>query len=281
MPVGVLYYILPLSDSGRVMMNIRTMAEEELVYLFDWADSEGWQSEPIHIDCLYARQPDSFLGAYLDGRIIGMVMAVKQGSALGVISNFFILGEFRGLGYGKLLFGDALDFLEGRRIILDSVPDKQMMYERRGFKRAYRVGCYRFEAGSVTLSRRPMEVVTRIDLQQIVAFDAKAAGYDRSGYLRCMLDDDHITFRAIEKRGRLSSYGLCFAYDDGYKILLSSSNDINEAVAIFFALIEGVTPKTPIYLNASVAEEMILAIIELLKMRQVSETVRMIKDMRA
>jgi len=256
---------------------IEAMKEVELKYLFSWASSEGWRSEPIHIGCLFKTQSESFMGAYLDGRMIGMVMAVKQGNSIGVISNFFILEAFRGRGFGKRLFKQASNALNGRQIVLDSVIGREAMYAQAGFRPLYPVGCYRFEVGSVTLPTRYMEVKSEVDKERLLAFDARSAGYDRLDYLRCMLEDDAMVHRAIERDGIVSSYGLRFAYADGYKALLATSHDINESVTLLFALTEGLPSGSALYLSVSGPEQMLQAIVILLKMHLVSETLRMIK----
>lgn len=256
-------------------MIIRPMGKAGLEDLFAWAESEGWKSEPIHIACLFSTQPDAFLGGFLDGRMIAMVIAVKQGASLGIISNFFVLGAFRDRGYGRALFEHALRRLKDREIILDSVPDKTEMYRQTGFRPLYHVSSYRFIVGSVTLPTRPMQAVSHLDMDQLIAYDTKATGYDRTSYLRCMFTDETMRYRGVEKDSILSSYGLCFAYSDGYKLLLATTNNINEALVLFFALIEEISEETPVYMDVSAPEQMILAMISVLRMRQVSQTDRM------
>ncbi len=259
------------------MFDISVMQEDGLHYLFEWAVLEQWRSEPLHIACLFRTQREGFFIAYVDGKPAGMVLAVKQGEHFGIISNLVVLKAFRSRGLGKRLFEQALEYLAGRQIFLDSIITKQEMYKRAGFRRVHDVGCYAFKVGTVTLPESDIETVEHVDTKRLLAFDAEAAGFDRSDYLRCILSSEQIHLRAVDAGQTLSSYALCFAYADGYKIILAS-RDINEALTLFFALIVNIRPHTPIYLNATDSEPLTLAIVTLLKMERVSHTIRMTRS---
>lgn len=252
------------------------MREEELPYLFEWAASQKWRSEPEHIACLFKTERDGFFIAYVDEQPVGMVLAVRAGESFGVISNLFVLQEFRSRGFGIRLFEHALEYLKGRMLFLDSVIGTEEMYARYGFEAQYDVSCHVFQTGSTTLPESNIKVVRHMEIDRVLAFDAEASGLDRRDYMRCLLGSEKMVFRAVEDGEGLSSYGLRFEYADGHKVILAS-RDINEAVTLFFELIVNIRLHTPIYLSATDNEPMVLAIIALLKMQRVSKNVRMIR----
>ncbi len=258
-------------------MEIRVMREEELSYLFEWAASQKWRSEPEHIACLFKTEREGFFIAYVDERPVGMVLAVSVGESFGVISNLFLLQEFRLRGLGRRVFEHALEYLKGRTLFLDSVIGIEEMYARDGFEAQYDVSCHVFQTGSITLPKSDIKVVKHVDIERVLAFDTEASGLDRRDYMHCLLRSEKMVFRAVDDGDKLSSYGLRFEYADGHKIILAS-RDINEAVTLFFELIVNIRLHTPIYLSATDNEPMVLAIITLLKMQRVSKNVRMIRQ---
>ena len=246
-------------------MKIQRLQKNELSLLFKYALLEGWDVEEAHIVALYKTYPDDFFIAYKGKTLLGFIVAIKHGSDFGFISSFLVLQEFRSLGFGKKIFNFALQHLNNFQIALDSVVDKTKFYEDFGFKCYFDLSTYCFEMGSVTLPSSSIETV-EIDETILLLIN--------DNYLNNIINDSKINAKAIKTIDKISSYAFTFAYKDGYKIHIES-NDINEAITLFFRLTDEFDKGTRVYLQASKLSPLLLALVQTLKMSEVSKFIRM------
>ena len=246
-------------------MLIRALKDNELSLLFKYSALEGWDNEKVHTKALYHSYPDDFFIVYKDKQLIGFILALKHSDKFGFISNLLVLKEFRNLGYGKKIFDYGLKHLDGCQIALDSVVGKETLYEKSGFKSYFDVVTYKFISASVSLPQTDFEVV---------GFDKKLSLKDRDTYMSEMILSKETIYKAIKNKEKISSFALAFHYIDGYKLHIESE-DINEAITLFFTLTKAYKKGTAIYLQASPLSPMIEAIVELLKMKADSKSIRM------
>ena len=249
----------------KIILQIRTLQQNELKLLFFYSNQEGWGNEELHTTALFLAHPNDFFIAYKEGKLLGFILAIKHSQEFGFISSFIVLKEFRGLGYGQKLFTHALQHLKGCQIALDSVVNKQKLYKKFGFVPYFDVIVYRFIIGSVTL---PSSEIQTID------FDKKLSLKNQNPYMINMLLNENIEYKAVKKEDEISSFALSFQYKDGYKIHIESL-DINEAITLFFALSDKYKKGTAFYLQASKQSSMLLAMAKLLNMREYNKFVRM------
>ena len=246
-------------------MKIRTLKHSELPLLFSYASNEEWNNEKVHTIALFHTHPNDFFIAYKKKQLIGFIIAIKYSKEFGFISSFLVLKKFRGLAFGKRIFSFALKHLDGCQIALESVVGKESFYEKVGFKSYFDVTTYKFLSGSVTLPQADLTVVD---------FDKKLSLKTKDTYMNAMIMSDKTTYKAIKIQNKISSFALSFRYIDGYKIHIESE-DINEALTLFFALTNIHKSETTIYLQASPLSSMLQAIVELLKMNVHSKSTRM------
>jgi GNAT superfamily N-acetyltransferase len=244
-------------------MQIRTLQKHELPLLFHYSSLENWDNEELHSTTLFNTHPNDFFVAFKNKQILGFIIAIKHSNEFGFVSNFLVLKKFRGLGHGKEIFAFALKHLSGCQIALDSVLSKEDIYKKAGFKSYFDVVNYRFIIGSVTLPQANFELID---------FNKELSLKDKDLYMKKMILSDKTRYKAIKTHNRISSFALSFEYIDGYKIHLESE-DINEALTLFFALTNVYKSGTAIYLQSSPLSPLLEAIVELLKM-QVHSTYR-------
>ena len=246
-------------------MQIRTLHTNELHLLFHFSRLEGWDTESIHSQTLFHLHPHDFFIAIKQKQVIGFIIALKYSSTFGFISNLLILKEFRGLGHGQELLSYALKHLKGCQIGLDSIVEKETIYQKFGFKSYFDLITYKFFTGSVMLSKSDLKV---IDFDEIFSLKEK------DSYMKEMISNKNISYKSIKKENQETSFAFSFSYIDGYKIHIESK-DINEALTLFFALANLHNEGTVIYLQSSLLTPMIQAIVELLKMQVHTKYVRM------
>ena len=160
------------------MRTIRRLSLAEIGTLLDWAAHEGWNPGLGDALPFCAADPDGFLGAFIDGRMVAGISAVAYGSDFGFIGLYICDPAYRGQGHGKAVWDAGIARLGERTIGLDGVPAQQVNYRRMGFALAY---------GTIRMTGRPRDLgatatpVTSLD--QITAIDAAGFPARRVAFL--------------------------------------------------------------------------------------------------
>ena len=255
------------------MFIIRELKQKELISFFKSCQEEGWDNDLSHINCLYKSYANDFFIA-LDGeKLVGFVLAIKESELFGTISNLLVLKKFRSKGYGKQLLDFALKHLDGCQIAIDSVKGKENIYASVGFKEYFQTSVFTFSTGLTSLPNSHI-TVSDVILADVLEYNQKHNSLKKPSYTSCLFKSQDSLYKAVYRDKYISSYAIRLNYKDGYKIVLSS-NEINEAVTLLFALLDELNDLTPIYMEISQTEQLLLAIAELLKMKKISTTTKM------
>jgi len=246
-------------------LQIRTLKKNELKLLYKYAKIEGWETEELYINTLFKLSNDGFFVAFLKKQLIGFIVGVKHSSQFASISSFLIIKQFRAQGHGKALLHHALKYLDGYQIALDSVINKESIYLNAGFHSYFDTTTYKFVKGSITLNNTN-KIITGYEK------NISTLNVDRETKEMILLTKK--TYKAIKKGLNISSFGYLYPFVDGQKIVLSS-NDINEVVTLFFAIIENLPNNTNIYIQVTKLTPVLEALVEALKMQEYSKLTRM------
>ena len=125
------------------------MVRNEIDLAIDWAAKEGWNPGLHDADCYFAADSKGFLIGLLSGRPISSISVIKYDEGFGFLGFYIVDPEFRGQGYGILIWNAGLEYLGGRNIGLDGVVEQQEKYGKSGFKLAYRNVRYQGDRKSV------------------------------------------------------------------------------------------------------------------------------------
>ena len=254
-------------------MLIRELKQSELSSFFNACELEAWVNDISHMECLYKSYPNDFFIALNENKTVGFVLAIKESEIFGTISNLLVLKEFRSLGFGKKILNYALKHLEGCQIAIDSVSGKEKIYETFGFNGYYETFIFSFNTGLTKLPNSHIKV-SDVSQSDLLEYNQKHNSLKKPSYTSCLFKSKDSLYKAVYKENCISSYGIRLNYKDGYKIVLSS-NEINEAVTLLFTLLDGLSDLTPIYMEISQTEQLLLAIANLLKMKKLSSTTKM------
>tara|TARA_Y100001933_G_scaffold261820_1_gene317429 strand:- start:3096 stop:3986 length:891 start_codon:yes stop_codon:yes gene_type:complete len=117
------------------IFSIRNISKFELQKVTDWAKLEGFA--PGFDDVSIYRNTDNqgiWVGC-LGKAPIGSIACVKYNSHYGFIGLFIVKKEYRGRGYGVMLWKHALNYLKNIKCIgLEAAPMRINDYEKWGFK---------------------------------------------------------------------------------------------------------------------------------------------------
>ena len=99
----------------------------------------GRSDTRAEIEKKLSRDPDLFLVAELEGRIIGSVMGGFDGRR-GLIYHLAVAADFRGMGIGSRLMGEVESRLRARGclkcylLVTEDNPEAEEYYEHRGWR---------------------------------------------------------------------------------------------------------------------------------------------------
>ena len=226
---------------------------------------EKWDVEEVHIKSLFITHTKDFFIAYHKESLVGFIIALRESEKFGMISSFLILKEFRGLGFGKQLFIHALHHLQKRQIALDSIESQQDFYNKFAFQSYFDVTTYKFIKGTLLHSTSNYT---------IEPFATTTSLQHQSDYMQLMISSFKDSYLCIKEREKITSFGFLYRFRDGYKIYIHSEN-IDEAITLFFELTQSFKERTPVYLQTSKLEPLQYNMVKRLKMRETSKFIRM------
>jgi GNAT superfamily N-acetyltransferase len=152
-------------------MEIRALSPEELRIVIDWAADEGWNPGLHDAQSFFSADPEGFLGAFIDGQLVGSISAVCYGDDYAFLGLYLVKPELRGQGIGSQLWAVAMQRVGGRRVGLDGVVDMQSAYARSGFALAYRNIRFGGQVSGVRPLSDAMVVIGSDDLHRVESFD--------------------------------------------------------------------------------------------------------------
>lgn len=231
---------------------IRHMRRAELDRLVDWAAGEGWNPGLSDADIFWQTDPDAFIAAELNGKLIGGGSIVSYSGYYGFMGFFIIHPDHRGQGLGDRLWHERLRRLRSRLkepavIGMDGVFDMQPYYARGGFRFAGRD--LRFE-GTGELFPTPEHIVKLKDIpfSEVETYDRAHFPAPRRTFLQSWITQPGSFSRAAVLSGQLAGFGVIRPCRTGYKIGPLFADNAESADALFRALVSQV-PGEPVYLD--------------------------------
>lgn len=246
-------------------MKVKILKKNELRLLFFYIKFEGWSIDELHMKALHATHPNDFFIAFKGDELIGFILAIKESDKFGFISTFLVLKEFRSLGFGKIIFRHALQHLAGCQIALDSVIGYEKFYKAFGFKTYFETYTYKYIIVGLKIESSDIKISN---------FNKKTSLQNKNKYQKYILKSKNVTYKETKQKGHIVSFSYMYKYIDGYKIVIESNN-INEALALFLTLTQGLENKIPVYLEVSKVSPLLLEITKNLNMKIDSKFTRM------
>jgi ribosomal protein S18 acetylase RimI-like enzyme len=152
---------------------IRTILRNELDFAFRLTELENWGTIREELEDIFYFSPNGFFISESNGILEGVVSTVSYGS-FGFIGNLIVAEEFRNKGIGTKLMKYAIKYLISLKvnsILLDSVPQMSILYEKLGFKRFCR--SLRLECNVINKPTNRVRLMTKEDLNEIFKLDYK------------------------------------------------------------------------------------------------------------
>lgn len=257
---------------------MRQMTRDELNILVEWAAQEGWNPGNQDAEIFWNTDPEGFVAAELDGKLIGGGSIVSYEAVFGFMGFFIIKPEHRSRGLGTRLWNYRKERLLSRLrepavIGMDGVFNMQPFYARGGFEFQYRD--LRFEGVGVAATPAPGLVdLAEIPFDNIVHYDSVHFPAPRPWFLQQWISQpDSLALGALTD-GALSGYGVVRACRLGYKIGPLFANDPQTAEDLYAAL-GSFAADQPLFLDTPEINPEALALAQRHGMKQVFGCARM------
>ncbi len=224
---------------------IRPMSSNEVELALEWAAREGWNPGLDDANCFRRADPDGFLMAFVDGQPAVSLSAVRYGPDFAFLGLYIADPEFRGQGYALRLWQSVLERLDGYRIGLDGVPERQPSYRQSGFELAWRNVRY---TGTPSLESPADPRLLPVDLELIptlLDYDRAFFPAPRAEFMRCWLTGSPTRQSwALVEDGAVRGYGTIRQCRAGWKIGPLFAEDESTADLLFrqLASVAGLGP---------------------------------------
>lgn len=256
---------------------VRPMTRPELEMGLDWAAAEGWNPGLYDANSFHATDPDGFLLGLVDDEPVGMISAVRYGARFGFIGFYIVQPALRGRGYGMALWRAGMARLAGRTVGLDGVVTQQDNYRRSGFVPAWNNVRWQGVARRSNLLASPDEDLDPVCLpaDELLAYDAAFFPDDRRTFVRAWTTQAGSAALAVRRAGKVVGYGVIRPCRTGFKVGPLFADDAGLADRLWSALVSGVSPGEPVYLDIPATNPLALDLARQHDLEPVFETSRM------
>lgn len=150
--------------------------------------------------------------------VIGTAAWFPNGDAYATVGMIIVSGKAQGHGFGARLVDALLSAAGTRTILLNSTPEGQPLYERRGFRAVGRIHQHqgipkgRHEAPPSDLVR----AMQPSDFDAIARLDRQATGFERPPLLRLLVEAGEA--QVLLRDGKVAGYAITRLFGRGYVV---------------------------------------------------------------
>ncbi|MCP4293264.1 MAG: GNAT family N-acetyltransferase [bacterium] len=222
-------------------LTIRNMSRAEVDELVDWAAQEGWNPGLHDAALFWQTDPEAFIAAELENELIGGGSITSYNGQFGFIGFFIVKPEFRGRGFGNIIWHALNKRLlqridPGAAIGLDGVFEMQPYYAKSGFSFSHRD--IRFQSRGITPTDDESVVpLAQVSFDDLLAYDSKCFPSPRGRFLQAWISQaDSLALGSLQD-SHLAGYGLIRRCGDGFKVGPLFADDSTIADKLFRSLL--------------------------------------------
>jgi GNAT superfamily N-acetyltransferase len=236
---------------------IRNMTRPELDELVEWAAREGWNPGLHDAEAFWVTDPDAFIAAELDGKLIGGGAITSYNGEFGFMGFFIVRPDYRGLGFGNRLWHARRDRLlarlrAGAGIGLDGVFEMQHYYAKGGFVFSHRDRRFRAEIPErheTTQGGEEIVPLSSVPFGQVQDYDRTCFPALRPAFLGAWTSLPEALALGCRRDSRLGGYGVVRRCREGCKIGPLFADDAHAANALYARLAD-FAAGGPLFLDA-------------------------------
>jgi len=237
-------------------LSIRNMTRAEVDELVDWAAQEGWNPGLYDAELFWGTDPEAYIAAELDGKLIGGGAITSYGGEFGFMGFFIIRPEFRGRRFGNTLWHARRERLlvrlnPGATVGLDGVFAMQSYYAKGGFVFSHRNIRFRREVAHrvPAIGDQGLVPLAEIPIAELLAYDRTCFPAPRPDFLKGWIAQPDALALGYKREGSLAGYGVVRRCREGCKLGPLFADDA-QAAATLYASLEKFAAGGPLFLDA-------------------------------
>jgi len=209
---------------------IRQMTPEEADTALNWAALEGWNPGIHDAESFYQTDPGGFFTIEVNGVMAGCVSLVRYSDDFMFGGLYIVHPDYRDKGIGRAVLGFVMKYAEHYNFGIDGVYAMQALYEKVGFKFAYRN--IRYEGTIDGTPDTGLTAIRRVPFPRILAYDSLFFPAVREKFLKHFLYQRDGTGYALTGGDAVKGYGFIRKCMQGYKIgpLFADTPEIAEQI---------------------------------------------------
>lgn len=215
---------------------IRRMQPDELHIAIEWAEQEGWNPGLDDAETFYRADPNGFFIGECGDEIVSVGSAVIYDDQFAFCGLYIVHPDHRGKGYGLELTKARLNYAGGRNVGIDGVIENIELYQRIGYRLAYRNTRYQGTARQLPFDQQTIQPLSRVRFELVDAYDHHCFPAHRSTFLKGWINQPHGEAVGFVEEGQLKGFAVRRQCVEGYKIGPLFADDGTIAEALFRAL---------------------------------------------
>ncbi len=225
------------------------------------------------VQCVYDAYPGGLFVAEADGKAAAFISAIAYDDSFGAIGLVTVSPACPEQDIDRQLLKHGLDYLSGRNIGINCPTGQQQSYANHGFQASHLCRRYIGIAGKYPAQQNLLPV-SKLQFDDIVAYDTGIFGLDRPDFLKCWLRQKNSLALASLSRGRINGYGVMRQCRLGHHIGPLFANSAAAAEKLIQAL-TGTISGQPFFIDVPDANNSAKALIKQYSLSCVTEKMRM------
>ena len=198
------------------------MTDNDMRIAFNWAKREGWNPGFHDFQMYHTADPHGFNMLCINGKPISMLASVRYKYSYGFLGMYIVNPEYRGSGYGKLLWDYAMTLMISSKCIgLNAVLNQVSNYEKSGFKFSNFNTRWETTLFNSSLLQIPLNkkhnLSEKIILEEVAELDYRATACYRPEFWQSVIDSRYSYFLGARNNNCLVGFALISRCVNGYK----------------------------------------------------------------
>ncbi len=259
---------------------VRPATAEEFATAVQWAADEGWNPGLDDLAAFFRADPLGFLMGWKGSTPISSISVVRYGSQFGFLGFYIVHPDHRGTGAGIATWNAGMDYLAGRTVGLDGVPDQQDNYAVSGFTYVHPSVRYTGPTGfdCQTLSGIELRELGAADIDDVQNYDRRFFPDARDAFIRAWVDPTMAETRRSTlavANGNVVGFATIRKCRTGYKIGPLFADDTAIAESLLGAVCADVPSGSEISLDVPLPNQNAVQLAERIGLKPSFETARM------
>jgi GNAT superfamily N-acetyltransferase len=255
-----------------IPVRLRQMTREEADIVIDWAADEGWNPGLHDADAFFQTDPSGFFAIDAGKNLVGSFSLVRYNDEFMFGGLVIVHPDYRGKGIGRAILNFFREYAADYNLGIDGVFSMQPVYQKAGFKFAYRN--IRFEGVGGGKIDSSLIILRKVPFPRVLVYDSLHYPAVRENFLKHFIYQlDSTGFAAVEGDS-LTGYGFIRKCRNGYKIgpLFADSEEIAEMI---YSALASVAGQEPLFLDVPELNKSAVALAQSHGMKEVFGTARM------